>query len=233
MKPVLESDRGRGAGARGPGRRAEDVRAVAKGVLLQALRLLHPVMPFITEEISAHLGGEGQLITAAYPAADGRWVAPGAAAAMSAFQAVVQETRSYRHFVGLPPRAELGLTLVGLVGPLRAAIGSMSRELQWLAVVAGLDLDATSAPPGAVRDVAGGIDLALMLPHGALGDDERARLAVDLASARDESGKVKARLADEAFVARAPEDVVAGARQRLQELERKAFVLAETLGRER
>jgi valyl-tRNA synthetase len=71
-----------------------------------------------------------------------------------------------------------------------------------------------------------------MLPPGALGDDERARLAVDLAAARDEAGKVRARLADEAFIARAPEDVVAGARQRLKELERKAALLAETLGRE-
>ncbi len=48
------------------------MRAVARGVLLEALKLLHPVMPFITEEIAQHLGSEGLLITTPYPAAGSR-----------------------------------------------------------------------------------------------------------------------------------------------------------------
>ena len=81
-KPVLLEDRGEGerreaagtaggwgpgSGVRGPGRRGEDVRAVARGVLLEACKLLHPVMPFITEEIASHLGHAGMLMTTAYP----------------------------------------------------------------------------------------------------------------------------------------------------------------------
>ena len=233
-KPVLLEDGGPGTGDRGPEprhgqRRAEDVRAVAKGVLLQALRLLHPVMPFITEEISSHLGEREQLITAAYPAATGAWAAQEAAAAMSALQAIVQETRSYRHFVGLPPGQPLTVCLLRVQPAIRSALAALAREIERLAGLDSLVLDADAAPAGAVRDTAGGIDLAIVLPAGALGEAERARLAADLAAARGEAERVRARLADAAFVERAPEDVVAGARQRLHELERKSALLAETL----
>jgi len=228
-KPVLAADSSQptadSAEAR---RRAEDVRAVARGVLLQALRLLHPVMPFITEEIAVHLGSDERLITAAYPAATGRLAAPEAAAAMVAFQAVVQETRSYRHFVGLPPGTPLAVHLLNLAPETREAIASLERELLRLAGLSALHLDG-DAPAGAVRDAAGAIDLAIVLPEGALGESERGRLAAELEQARAEAVKVRDRLADEAFVARAPGDVVNASRQRLGELERKALLLAETL----
>ncbi len=229
-KPVLANDGGPGTGDRGPAnsRKAEDVRAVAKGVLLQALRLLHPVMPFITEEIAAHLEASDPLITAAYPEANGRFTAPAAAVAMGAFQAVVQETRSYRHFVGLPAGSPLAIYLLNLPAATRSALASLERELTRLAGLSALHFDG-AAPAGAVRDVAGGIDLAIVLPDGALGEAELARLAAELDQARSEADKVRSRLADAAFVARAPEDVVNGSRQRLAELERKALVLAETL----
>ncbi len=210
-------------------RRAGDVRAVARGVLLRALRLLHPVMPFITEEIAAHLGGDGMLITAAYPEADGRWADDGALATMAAFQAVVQETRSYRHLVGLPPGSPLKLVLPGLAPALRAAFGPLAAELSRLAGLDTLDLAAVRAPEGAVRDVAGGVDVAIVLPESALGEEERSRLREDLDRSRRELEKVRGRLADEGFVSRAPQEVVEGSRRRAEELDRKVALLAETL----
>ena len=233
-KPALTDETGPGAPGSGTagGRDPMDVRAVARGVLLQALRLLHPVMPFITEEISAHLGGGGQLITAAYPSASGAWSSPESAAAMAVFRAVVQETRSYRHFVGLPPGTPLALALLRLPVATRDALAALERELDRLAGLSALDLDAEAAPAGAVRDSVAGAELAIVLPDGVLGAAERGRLAAELAATRAEADRVRARLADEAFVARAPGEVVAGARQRLDELERKALLLAETLGAE-
>ena len=223
-KPVLQ-DGGR------DGRRAGDVRAVARGVLLRALRLLHPVMPFITEEIAAHLGSDGMLITASYPEADGRNADDQAVSTMAAFQAVVQGTRSYRHMVGLPPGTPLALVLPGLAPALREALEPLSAELSRLAGLDRLDLAAERAPEGAVRDVAGGVDMALVLPGGALGDDERSRLREELERSRRELEKVRARLGDEGFVARAPREVVEGSRRRADELDRKAVLLAETLER--
>ncbi len=228
-KPVLAADSSQAtADSSASGRRAEDVRAVAKGVLLQALRLLHPVMPFITEEIAAHLGSAEHLITAAYPSVTGRLAAPDAAVAMGAFQAVVQETRSYRHFVGLPAGAPLAIHLLDLPAATRRAIQSLERELVRLAGLSALEFDG-AVPAGAVRDVAGGIDLAIVLPDGALRDAELVRLAAELEQARADAEKVRSRLADAVFVARAPEEVIGASRQRLQELERKALLLGETL----
>ena len=141
----------------------------------------------------------------------------------------MQETRSYRHFVGLPPGQPLTVCLLRVQPAIRSALAALAREIERLAGLDSLVLDADAAPAGAVRDTAGGIDLAIVLPAGALGEAERARLAADLAAARGEAERVRARLADAAFVERAPEDVVAGARQRLHELERKSALLAETL----
>ena len=236
-KPVLEDDRDQGPGVRGQetpaeqGRRAEEVRAVARGVLLEALKLLHPVMPFITEEIAQHLGTPELLITSSYPAPGRRAVDPEAAALMGGFQAIVQETRSYRHLVGLSPGTTLDLSLLDLDPARKAAFAGLAPELRRLAGLSALELDRASAPDGAVRDLAGGVSIAIVLPPDALGERERARLAAELDRVMAEAERVNARLSDPAFMSRAPEDVVAGSRERAAELAHKATLLAATLGR--
>ncbi len=224
-KPVLQ-------GGDQPQRRAADVRAVARGVLIEALKLLHPVMPFITEEIASHLGAAGPLIGAAYPAAGARPARPEALATMASFQAAVQEIRSYRHLVGLPPGAPLAVCLTGLEPGQLAALGALAPELQRLAGLSSLALNPEAVPAGAVRDVAGGVNLALVLPSGALGPAESGRLEAELDQAGSELAKVNARLADAKFTSGAPPDVVAGARARAEELAHKTRLLAATLGRE-
>ncbi|OFV80439.1 MAG: valine--tRNA ligase [Acidobacteria bacterium RBG_13_68_16] len=211
------------------GRRADDVRAVARGVLIEALKLLHPVMPFITEEIARHLGSEDPLITTPYPAAGRRTEFPHALAVIAAFQAVVQETRSYRHLVGLPPGTPLALFLVGLDPARREAFSSLATELSRLAGLSTLGLNPTSVPAEAIRDLAGGVNVAIVLPEGALGEAERARLAAELAQVETELGQATARLSDASFTARAPKDVVAGSRVRAAELTHKVRLLTATL----
>jgi valyl-tRNA synthetase len=234
-KPVLEEDRGSSEETDAPipprdsERKAGEVRSVARGVLVEALKLLHPVMPFITEEIAAHLGASG-LIAARYPAADGGSADSAASAAMDAFRAVVQETRSYRHLVGLSPATTLTLLLPGLTNEFAAAFATLRPEMMRLAGLAVLDLAPGEVPRGAVRDTAGGVDIAIVLPAGALGTPERERLAAELRSAGQELATVEARLADTGFSSRAPAEVVDGTRKRALELRRKALLLGETLG---
>ncbi len=233
-KPLLEDDRGPGHGGRGPevpDRRPEDVRAVARGVLLEALKLLHPVMPFITEEIAQHLGAAELLITSSYPAPGRRALDQRAAALMAGFQAIVQETRSYRHLVGLSPGTTLGLSLLDLDPTRKAAFARLAPELHRLAGLSDLDLDPGTVPDGAVRDLAGGVSIAIVLPPDALGERERSRLAAELDRVSAEAAKVNARLSDPTFTNRAPGDVVAGSRERAAELAHKAALLAATLGR--
>ena len=233
-KPVLMADRGSGTEDRGPGRRGEDVRVVARGVLLETLKLLHPVMPFISEEIAAHLGHAGMLMTTAYPTAEGWPVDEAVLQCVTAVQSVVQEVRSYRHLVGLAPGKPLKLWVLGFPSGLEAGwkphFEALAAEICRLAVLDQLEFDERSAPAGAVRDLAGGIHIAIGLPEGAIGEAERARLASELEQVTDELRRLRARLADEGFAARAPQEVVAGTRSRAQELEHKAAMLAATLG---
>ncbi len=233
-KPALQDLGARASAAAGdtPPRRGEDVRAVARGVLLEALKLLHPVMPFITEEIARYLGSEKLLITTPYPAAGGRTVDEEALALIDAFQAVVQETRSYRHLVGLPPGTQLELSLIGVAPDRARGLAQLAAEMQRLAGLSSLQLNPAAIPAGAIHDIAGGVNIAIVLPAGAFGEAERIRLAAELAQVERELASATARLADEAFTARAPEDVVAGARSRAAELGHKARMLAGTLGRE-
>jgi len=227
-KPVLGAE---GEDAGGGGRSAEDVRSVARGVLLETLALLHPVMPSITEEIAAHLGKGQPLITSRYPAATGRFQDPAARRAVAVVQAVVEETRSYRHLVGLPPGTPLGLHLLELDEAIRGDVLNLARELARLAAVSRLEVDGASVPPGSVRTVAGGVAMAIVLPAGALGEAERQRMAKELAQVEAELDRTRQRLADPGFCQRAPEEVVQAARARLDELERKASLLRETLER--
>jgi valyl-tRNA synthetase len=224
-KPVLQE------GAES-GRSAHDVRAVARGALIEALKLLHPVMPFITEEIAEHLGASELLITSRYPSDGAEYEDSEATAAMSAFQAVVQEVRSYRHMVGLAPGTALTLALLDLAPAVRAAFSSLAPELSRLAGLSALELNPKTVPPNTIHDLAGGVKLAIAVPKGALGDKERKGLSDEAAALVAEVRKAEARLADEAFVARAPEEVVSSLRVRAGELKHKAALLAATLGQE-
>ena len=222
-KPALAGD---GSGGRAPA----DVRSVARSVLLEALTLLHPVMPFITEEIASHLGATGILITARYPKADDRFGDEQALAAMAAFQAVVQEVRSYRHMVGLPPATRLGLQLTGLQEPLLALLRALGPEAVRLANLGALEINPDTVPATAVRDVAGGVEIAIVLPEGALGRSEATRLEAERRKLSEELDRLHARLADQSFATRAPEEVLAAARERAEEVARKAALIAGTLG---
>jgi valyl-tRNA synthetase len=212
------------------GRKPEQVRAVARGVLLEALTLLHPAMPFISEEIAEHLGAPGPLITSRYPGADRFQRDAAAEGVLAAFQGIVGEVRSYRHLVGLPPSASLALHLVDVEPGLAAALSALDRELVRLAGLSAVTVNPARVPAGAVRDLAGGVHIAIELAGSVLGPAERKRLTDDLSHAQRELLQVSSRLADESFVQRAPAEVVEGARARAGELAHKAELLRSTLG---
>ncbi len=120
--------------------------------------------------------------------------------------------------------------LPGLDANLQQALDAAAGGDRRLAGLSDLRLGG-QAPAGAVCDIAGGVDVAIVLPEGALGDAELGRLRPgDWDRPPASSRRSGQRLADASFTARAPADVVAGARERAAELERKIKVLAETLG---
>ncbi|MBQ0981114.1 valine--tRNA ligase [Micromonospora zamorensis] len=191
------------------GERAEASRRVLGHVLDQLLRLLHPVIPFVTEELWLALTGGETVQNAAWPVADRALIDDAAEAELISVQRVVTEIRRFRSDQGLRPTQRVAARLDGLTGAGIAAHEPLIRSLVRLDP-AGDDFQAsaTLAMPGAVGvalDTRGSIDLAA----------ERARLTKDRAAAEKEVAQARAKLDNPAFIGKAPEPVVAKIRDRL------------------
>lgn len=198
-KPVLA--------AGGPA--ADATRRVLGHVLDQLLRLLHPVIPFVTEELWTALTGADTVVTAAWPAADRTLVDDAAEREVGTVQRVVTEIRRFRSDQGLRPTQRVAARLDGLGGAGIAAHEPLIRSLVRLDAPADdFQASATLAMPGEVSvelDTRGSIDVAA----------ERARLTKDRATAEKEAAQARAKLDNPAFVGKAPEPVVAKIRDRL------------------
>ncbi|WBB92249.1 valine--tRNA ligase [Verrucosispora sp. WMMC514] len=193
----------------GGGEPAEVSRRVLGHVLDQLLRLLHPVIPFVTEELWTALTGGETVLTAAWPTADRALVDDAAETEVATLQRVVTEVRRFRSDQGLRPTQRVAARLDGLSGAGVSAHEPLIRSLARLDP-AGDDFQAsaTLAMPGEVSvalDTRGSIDVAA----------ERARLTKDRAAAEKEAGQARAKLGNPAFVGKAPEHVVSKIRERL------------------
>nr|WP_205808368.1 valine--tRNA ligase [Micromonospora sp. HNM0581] len=193
----------------GGGEPAEISRRVLGHVLDQLLRLLHPVIPFVTEELWTALTGGETVLTAAWPTADRALVDDAAETEVVTLQRVVTEVRRFRSDQGLRPTQRVTARLDGLSGAGVSAHEPLIRSLARLEP-AGADFQAsaTLAMPGGVSvalDTRGSIDVAA----------ERARLTKDRAAAEKEAGQARTKLDNPAFVGKAPEHVVAKIRERL------------------
>ncbi|MFF0177157.1 valine--tRNA ligase [Micromonospora profundi] len=191
------------------GERAEASRRVLGHVLDQLLRLLHPIIPFVTEELWLALTGGDTVQYAAWPVADRARIDDAAEAELASVQRVVTEIRRFRSDQGLRPTQRVAARLDGLTGAGIAAHEPLIRSLVRLDP-AGDDFQAsaTLAMPGAVGvalDTRGTIDVAA----------ERARLTKDRAAAQKEVAQARAKLDNPAFIGKAPEPVVAKIRDRL------------------
>ncbi|MBO4208972.1 valine--tRNA ligase [Micromonospora echinofusca] len=193
----------------GGGEQAEVSRRVLGHVLDQLLRLLHPVIPFVTEELWTALTGQDTVLTAAWPTVAGEQADTAAEAEIATLQTVVTEIRRFRSDQGLRPAQRVAARLDGLTGAGIAAHKPLIRSLVRLDE-AGDDFQAsaTLAVAGAVSvalDTRGSIDVAA----------ERARLTKDRAAAEKEAAQARAKLDNPAFLGKAPEPVVAKIRERL------------------
>ncbi|HVL82168.1 MAG TPA: valine--tRNA ligase [Actinomycetota bacterium] len=203
--------------------RAPAARWVLHHVLERTLRLLHPVMPFVTEEIWQRLpredGSVPSIMLAPWPGVEGALDAE-AEEAMSLMQDVIVEIRRFRHEHSIPPRARMEAVAVAP----QPAAGLLDKHRGWVESLAWLEalrVDGPMPGPGWSRIVAGPAEV--WLPLAAVGDveAERARLhkAIDEAEAKAERSRAK--LADDGFVTRAPAEVVQRVREQLSELEER------------
>jgi valyl-tRNA synthetase len=197
-----------------PGPAGQSTREVLGYVLEALLRLLHPVIPFVTEELWTALTGGDTVVIAPWPGqrpgaeAAGDHRDPAAEAEIASVMRLVTEVRRFRSDQGLRPGQQVPAALTGLAGSALAGHEGSIRALLRL-TAPGQEFRPTASVVAenvtVELDTAGVIDVAA----------ERRRMDKDLAAARAEAEQAQRKLANESFLARAPAEVVAKTRDRL------------------
>jgi valyl-tRNA synthetase len=209
-----------------------ECRAVMAHVLDRTYALLHPFMPFMTEELWAVTAGEGGrdrlLVLSDWPQADFDDAA--AASEINWLIEVVTGLRSARAEMNVPPAAQAELIVVGAGAEAQIWFKRHEAALGKLARVTAVSF-ADAAPKAAAQVVAGGATLCL--PLGQLIDlgAEKARLEKAIGKVAGDAAKIEGKLGNAAFVANARADVVAAERERLAELSAQRAQLEAALAR--
>jgi valyl-tRNA synthetase len=180
--------------------------AVLAAVLDTLLRLLHPVIPFVTEALWQALTGGESLVIADWPSPSGIALDPLAAQRVSDMQKLVTEVRRFRSDQGLADRQKVPARLVG-AGQLSGqvtAVTSLTAPGPEFSPSASLEVRLGADTVVVELDTSGTIDVAA----------ERRRLEKDLAAAQKELASTAAKLGNADFLAKAPQDVVGKIRDR-------------------
>ncbi len=211
----------------------KEAQACAAYVLEQIYKLLHPFMPFMTEELWAHTAGEGVSRDTLLCHAD--WPAPefsdeNSAADINWLIDLVTGIRSARSEMNVPPGATAPLVVVGANGVTQERLIRHDAAIKRLARVEAISV-ADVAPKGAAQIVVG--EATACLPLGALIDlsAEKARIEKAIAKVDQEMARIAGKLNNEKFVANANPEVVAAERERYQELEVQKASLETALKR--
>jgi len=223
-KPVLQ----------GADERAKDeTRAMTAWVRDEILKLLHPFTPFVTEELWQLTAQDGVardslLALAPWPKLEGLDDLE-AEAEIGWVVDLVTAIRSVRAEMNIAPAAEIALVLA-------ASPATQARAVRWgetvrrLARLSEISF-AEHAPPGAVQLIVRGEVAALPLKGVIDFSAEKARLEKEMARVKSDIARIDAKLANADFVARAPEDVVEGEREKREEAEARRLKINEALER--
>jgi valyl-tRNA synthetase len=212
---------------------AAETRAMAAFVLDQALLVLHPFMPFVTEELWAKLGSEAVgrdslLMLASWPEPRGLENVE-ADAEIGWLIKLISEVRSVRSEMNVPAGAKVPLLIAGAGDETRARVARHGETIKRLARLDGLDFG--KPPHGAVQIVLDEATLALPLAGIIDIGAESKRLKREIDKVGSEIRQLDAKLANEKFVSRAPEHVVEEQRERKSEAEAVAAKLEQALKR--
>jgi valyl-tRNA synthetase len=213
IKPILNGD---------DERAKSETRAMTAWVLDQILKLLHPFMPFITEELWAHMVEHGVqrdnlLALSTWPTLSGLSDVA-ADAEMGWVVKLISEVRSVRSEMNVPAGAKIPLVIVGADTTIRARVERHEETLKRLARLDTITL-AKAAPTGAALIVIGETTVALPLEGVIDMAAERKRLAREIDRAQADIAKLDQKLSNPNFIAKAKDEAVDDARQRKTELE--------------
>jgi valyl-tRNA synthetase len=193
----------------------EAARAVLVHVFDGILRLLHPLVPFVTEHLwdripwPRELDRPERLLVAPWPRPDPRWNDPEAESTMSGFQELVTTVRSLRKEYGVGEGAPVSVLLAGASTEMRTRLEGQGPQLVQLARIEELEFGSPDdRGVGATAVLASGVEVFLPLEGLVDLEQERARLQKEIDRLEGQLTGVRKKLANENFVTRAPDEVV-------------------------
>jgi valyl-tRNA synthetase len=224
-KPVLQ-------GADGPAK--EETQATVAFVFDEILKILHPFMPFVTEELWEIKGADGParqtlLALAAWP----QIVAnedDAAEAEIGFLVDLISEIRSVRSEMNVPAGAQIPLILVAPPAEVTACVAAWDDTLRRMARLSEISI-ADAAPAGSAQLIVRGAVVVLPLAGVIDFAAEKARLSKEVAKLESDIAKIDAKLANEDFVRRAPEEVVEENRERREEASARIVKIGAALER--
>ena len=205
-KPILQ-------GGDAPAR--AETQATTAWVIGHIVHLLHPIMPFITEEVWEHLTGAaaGMLITAAWPELEGEAVDPASSAEMEWVVQAISAIRALRAEMNVPPAARVPLLIRDAEPLAMERIGRHREHFIRLARVERFE-PAAEVPAGGVQVVVEGATLILRLGEVVDLGRERERLGKEIGKLDAELTKIAAKLGNPNFLAKAKAEVIEEQRER-------------------
>ena len=196
----------------------ENVLAVLTHVFCASMKLLHPFMPFITEEMyQAMPGAEETIMRSAWPVRDPRFAFATEAGQMERVMDLIRACRNMRAEMKVPPAQKIELYAVS---PTAVAYEGIHAHIARLAGASAVSIavDYPNAKPSDVHLVCDGIEAFVPLSSLVDMDKERERMQKEAARLTGEIERASKKLSNEGFLAKAPENVIEEERTKLSTL---------------
>jgi valyl-tRNA synthetase len=205
-------------------------RGLLREMLDQILLLLHPIMPFITEEIWQLVGSEREsIMVVPYPTAAPSDIDERAEREMTFLMEVIRAIRNLRTELNCPPGKEIKVIFRGP----ESYLGFLRTQQPYLKALARAGaaefLTGDERPKGAATAVVGAMEIYLPLGDLVNIEEERARLAKEVGKIEDELTRVQKKLSNADFIAKAKEEVVDKERQKAIQFEDKIRTLKNSM----
>jgi valyl-tRNA synthetase len=211
---------------------ATETRQVLTAVLERLLRLTHPVMPFVTEELWQELPqsgrADGSIMQSAYPDDCDAWIDEAADSEIGVLIEVVRAVRNIRSENGIAPKVELDVYLSA--GEPTEALRSHEALIKRMTRITNVYF-ATDAPEGSATALAAGVEVSVPIADHVDFGAEAERLKKEIAKVDKDIDGLDKKLANVRFVERAPAEVVAKDRARLESCRAERDTLVASLDR--
>ena len=205
--------------------------AVLVETLDQILRLLHPFMPYITEEIWKHLPSSGKsLVTASFPQAEKALKDEKAEKDMQFLQEAIVGVRTIRSENRIPPKQKIELWVKVKKEKEKQIILENQTYIQTLANIGAVEiLDCFPEEKKLLKGIAGSWEIAIPIEEGVFNlEQEKRRLEKELVKITQDMQRIEQRLQNQDFLKRAPSEIIQETKERLKKLQEKKIKLEES-----